>query len=83
MSAYYPPMKAATHHGRGFVEITRNAELVCRVPLTELKLAKIMAAGPALLLALEDLVKEYDKEESVHLPWRAARTAIKEATTTT
>lgn len=79
MSDYYPPMKAATHHGRGFVEIKRKEELVCRVPLTELKLAKIMAAGPQLLLALQDLVREYDKDESVHLPWRAARAAINEA----
>ncbi len=82
MSDYYPPMKAAAHHGRGFVEITSKPGLVCRVPLTELKLAKLMAAAPELLLALEDLVDEYDKDErSVHLPWRAARAAIKQATT--
>ena len=81
MSEYYPPMKVAIHHGRGFVEITSEPGLVCRVPLTELKLAKLMAAAPELLLALQDLVEEFDKEESVHLPWRAARSAIKKATT--
>jgi hypothetical protein len=80
MSDYYPPMKASIHHGRGFVEITNKPGLVCRVPLTQLKLAKLMAAAPELLMALEDLVEEYDKEESVHLPWRAARAAIKKAT---
>ena len=82
MSDYYPPMKAATHHGCGFVEISDPKGLVCRVSLTELKLAKLMAAAPELLLALQDLVEEFDKEESVHLPWRAARSAIKKATTT-
>lgn len=80
MSDYHHPMVAQIHHGRGFVEISNVNGLVASMPLTELELAKVMAAAPEMLDALQALVDECDKNESVHVPWRMARLAIKKAT---
>jgi hypothetical protein len=75
-------LKAAIRKGCGFVEIRNGTLVIARLPETELKLARCMAAAPEMLTALEDLVSEFDKKESVHIPWRTARAAIKKATTT-
>jgi hypothetical protein len=74
-------LKTAVRKGCGFVEIMNGTLVVARLSESELKLARCMAASPEMLNALEDLIAEFDKKESVHIPWRTARAAIKKATT--
>lgn len=80
MREYYTTMQAAVHRENGFVEIRSHNELIATLATTHLELGHVMAAAPAMLRALQELVDEYDKDESVHIPWRTARAAIKKAT---